>query len=68
VFPEAVSAISIEGDQMSGPFFAREGKSNFPLPADRAKAAGEIHGWYWRHAAAKNLAVGIVAALQLKEA
>jgi len=68
VFPEAISAISIENDRMPGPFFAREGNASLPLPDERAKAASQIYAWYCRHGSAKNLARGIATALQFEDA
>ena len=61
VFPHGGSAIRIEDDLLSGPYFVDAYRVN--LPHDRAKVASEIYAWYQRHVSSEHLVRGIARLL-----
>jgi hypothetical protein len=64
VFPHPGSPISIEGDQLAGPFFISHDKKDVPTPENRAAIAQSIHNWYQRHASSGCLSNALAEMLQ----
>jgi hypothetical protein len=65
IFPHSGSPISLDGDQLPGPFFIAQERSEIPDPGSRGKIAVEIYDWYQRHASSEILVRGIAKALEL---
>lgn len=65
IFPQHSSEISIEGDQLPGPFFIEADSSEVPAMDARPNLAERFYSWYQRHASSDHLARGIARALQL---
>jgi hypothetical protein len=50
VFPHRGSTVSVDGDQLPGPFFVERDRAEAPDLELRAKVATEIYHWYQRNA------------------
>ncbi len=66
VFPNEGSAISLQADQLPGPYFVETNRTHLPAVGERAPISAGIHTWYKRHASIEHLAKGIAALLQTK--
>jgi hypothetical protein len=65
VFPHHGSAISVEDDRLSGPFFVEPDRVEIPDAQGRAKIAARIYDWYQRRASSEHLVQGIARTLGL---
>jgi len=59
VFPHGGSSISIDADQMPGPFFIEGQHVNVPGADARVATAIKIYDWYQRHASSEHLVAAI---------
>ena len=65
VFPHQGSAIFVDTDRLSGPFFVSQTDSEVPGIDDRPKVSAEIYNWYQRNAASDHLVREIADTLEL---
>jgi hypothetical protein len=63
VLPHRGSTISLQGDELPGPYFV--GGVRAELPENPAKIAAEIYAWYERNVSSDHLVEGIARALNL---
>jgi len=65
VLPHRGAPISIDGDQLPGPFFVESGVSEVPSPENRPKVARAIYDWYQRRASSDCLVRGLAEVFSL---
>jgi hypothetical protein len=68
VFPHRGRLISLEGDQLPGPFFVSRCENDVPNPGSRAATAQAVYDWYQRHASSEILANRVAELLGLSGA
>ena len=67
IFPHRGASISIDGDELPGPFFVEANSREIPSIDDRFEVAAKIYEWYRRHVSSEHLAERIAAALGLSQ-
>jgi hypothetical protein len=59
VFPHRGTPISIEGDQLPGPFWVEASCCQIPSANERSDVAAKIYGWYQQHGSSELLVTDI---------
>jgi len=68
VFPHRGRLISLEGDQLPGPFIVSRGEKHVPMANSRAAVAQAVYDWYQRHASSEILVNRVAELLGLSGA